>query len=128
MTQKLELANVSFSVRPVNIPHPDDKGKIPDKLAEATFTLLHIHKANGDLAWVGDMAYEVEQGNYHSGGSVEQPAEQSPQLDALRTRQKAIDLFREYFEEMTRLYGTEAAWEAVSSLAETCRDPEYITP
>jgi hypothetical protein len=118
MTQKLELANVSFSVRPVNIPHPDDKGKIPDKLAEATFTLLHIHKANGDLAWVGDMAHEMELG-YQPGNDVPQPES---------TERIAVKLFRDYFESMADQYGTDEAWKAVNKLADMCRDPEYIAP
>ena len=62
-TTKLELGNVSFTTRIASFEHADDSGRIPDKLAEATFTLLYLHKANGDLAWVNDMIGEVESKN-----------------------------------------------------------------
>lgn len=117
MTQKLELANVTFSVRPINLSE-DDHGRIPDKLAEATFTLLHVHKANGDLAWVGDMVSEMEQG-FQPGNDVPEPKS---------TEYIATRLFRDYFESMAEQYGTDAAWEAVNKLADMCRDPENIAP
>ena len=62
-TTKLELGNVSFTTRIASFEHADDSGRIPDKLAEATLTLLRLHKANGDLTWVNDMIGEVESEN-----------------------------------------------------------------
>lgn len=62
--QKLELTNVSFGVRLEDFAnlHPDDRHKVPDKLAEATITLLKLHYVNGDMGWVDDMIGEVGEG------------------------------------------------------------------
>jgi|ETNvirnome_2_130_1030620.scaffolds.fasta_scaffold02345_7 hypothetical protein len=59
MANKIELAHVELGIRTVDTPSP---GRIPDRLSEATMTLLQVHAANGDLAWVGDMCNELEHG------------------------------------------------------------------
>lgn len=72
---KLELANVSITTRLEDFrnDHPDDRGRIPDKLAEATLTLLRLHRDNGDLAWVADMIQELEAGHEIDTKNIDSP-------------------------------------------------------
>lgn len=41
-----------------------DGGEIPANLARLTETVIGLHKANGDLMWVGDMVVEAEKSPY----------------------------------------------------------------
>lgn len=60
---KLDVGSVDVGVRMTSFGE-DDTGAIPDKLAELTLTVLALHKANGDLAWVIEMAAEAENADY----------------------------------------------------------------
>lgn len=55
--------NTTVSTVPTTGIHrvsPDEQGLIPQQLANLTLGLLQIHSANGDLAWVIDMASDME--------------------------------------------------------------------
>lgn len=66
--RKLEIKKSSaatfnfFETTDPEFPNEANTGLIPPQLAEATFELLHAHSLNDDLAWVGDMLFEIEAG------------------------------------------------------------------
>lgn len=62
MVHKMEVSNANIQVRPVALTD-EDYGRIPDNLADATYTIFGLHKANGDLAWVADILSGFEDGD-----------------------------------------------------------------
>ena len=58
--RKIDVGSVNVTVRPADFDTNEDRGRIPDNLAALTYTVLMLHRANGDLAWVSDMLAEAE--------------------------------------------------------------------
>jgi len=57
---KLEVGSVNVTVRPANFEGAEDRGRIPDNLADLTLTVIALHRANGDMGWLHDMVAEAD--------------------------------------------------------------------
>ena len=60
MFKKMDVHNVALSTTIFQWNEAEGAGRIPDNLARLTETVLKMHKVNGDLAWVQDMAHDME--------------------------------------------------------------------
>lgn len=58
MTIKLELHNVAVTTTSLGLSE-DECGRIPPNLARLTETIVGLHKANGDLSWLIDLASDA---------------------------------------------------------------------
>lgn len=53
--------DVVFSVNDIDLQMVDtDESVIPDNLAKLSAMVIAYHRANGDLAWLQDMAHDAE--------------------------------------------------------------------
>lgn len=63
--ETISKCDVDFSVDDIDFQRIEvaERGIIPANLAKLSVMVIAYHRANGDLAWLQDMAHEAEMNN-----------------------------------------------------------------